>query len=280
MKKIILSFCLILSINFCFADINLPMDANYPGGIAVIQLANSKQAPKVYYDGYRVLVLPSNNYWYAVVGIPLTAKIGMQTLTVKSTWNKSYPLAFTIHDHNYPLRNITITDQSKVTPDPALAKLIDSQLKTAQKLFATWTTPNTISPNFILPTKGWFSSYFGIRRIYNNKVPSRHSGLDIAAEAGAPIVAAGNGAVLAVENFVLTGNTVFVNHGQGLMTVYCHMSKVDVKPGQQVSQGQLLGEVGATGRVTGAHLHWEVVLNGVKVNPTLFVPDLQKPRNT
>lgn len=276
MRKYLLSFCLMLCINFAFADINLPTDANYPGGIAVIQLANSKQAPKVYYAGNRVLVLSSNNYWYAIVGIPLTAEVGTQTLTVKSGWNNSYPLTFSIHDHNYPLRNITITDQSKVTPDPALAKLIDSQLATAKKLYATWTTTNTISPNFILPAKGWFSSYFGIRRIYNNKVPSRHSGLDIAAEVGAPIVAAGNGTVLAVENFVLTGNTVFVNHGEGLITVYCHMSKVDVKPGQPVTQGQLLGEVGATGRVTGAHLHWEVVLNGVKVNPILFVPSLQR----
>lgn len=277
MKKIIITICFtFFCINISFADFTLPTDANYPGGVAIVKLADANKMPKVYYDSQRVLVLSSDKNWYAIVGIPLTAEIVSQQITVKPNKGKAYSVSFTLHDHTYPLRNITITDQSKVTPDAALAKTIQSQQNLAKKLFKTWTVPKELSTDFILPAKGWFSSYFGIRRIYNNTLNSRHTGLDIAAPAGAPIDAAGNGTVLAVKNFVLTGNTVIINHGEGLMTIYCHMSKVDVKPGQTVTQGQLLGEVGATGRVTGPHLHWEVVLNGVKVNPTLFVPSLNK----
>lgn len=250
-----------------YSRFGLPDNANYPGGIAIVKLPAKPNAVAAYYDNHRVLIRND----YAIIGIPLKTKITPQVLTLKSNEGKIKTIKFIIIHHTYPLRHITIADKSKVTPNPALAKIIAEQQKQAELLLTAYTLTNNVPTHFILPAKGWFSSFFGLRRIYNNVHQGRHTGLDIAANTGAPIVAAANGIVSAVADRVLTGNTVYINHGEGLFTIYCHMSKVDVKAGQSVKQGQLIGEVGATGRVTGAHLHWEVVLNGAKVNPMLFL---------
>jgi len=278
MKKIIIIIltCSVFFLATAFANFNLPTDKNYPGGIAVVKLKKQDQTePKVYYNNHRVLarvlVQKNNNYWYAIVGIPLSAKSGTKNIIIKNNASHTYQQNFYVKSRTYPLKHITIKDKSKVTPDPELAKKIEQQATDAQTLANTWTNVKNVSTDFIVPSKGWFSSYFGIRRIYNKTKNGRHTGLDIAAVTGTPIYAAGAGTILAVKDFVLTGNTVYINHGQGLITVYAHMNKTDVKPGEAVKQGQLLGEIGATGRVTGAHLHWEVILNGAKVNPTLFL---------
>ena len=121
------------------------------------------------------------------------------------------------------------------------------------------------------PVEGRYSSPFGLRRFFNEQARKPHSGLDIVANEGTPVRAAADGVVINTGNYFFNGNTVFIDHGQGLITMYCHLNRIDVSDGQQVKRGDLIGGVGSTGRVTGAHLHWSVLLNGTLVNPELFL---------
>lgn len=254
------------------AAINLPNNAAYPGGIVLIPLSiKGNTPPHIYYKKHRVLVLNNDNKWIAIVGIPLSAKTGKDNIEIKRSNGENFKQSFLIHYKKYPLRHITIKDKSKVTPNPELARKINQQYQQIKSFLNQWNEEKRVPTSFILPVKGRFSSGFGIRRIYNNTKHGRHSGLDIAAQKGTAIHAAAAGRVIATKDYVITGNTVFVDHGQGLITYYCHMNSIRVKPGEIVKQGEILGTVGATGRVTGPHLHWAVSLNNARINPLLFV---------
>jgi murein DD-endopeptidase MepM/ murein hydrolase activator NlpD len=167
----------------------------------------------------------------------------------------------------YDKRTISV---SKKFTSPSKAQRIRAEKESASltAALATTSADRLWRGSFIKPTPGDMTSPFGTLRTYNKKRKSRHLGLDLDGDVGAPIVAANGGRVLLAMERFYSGGTVVLDHGQGLITMYFHMSRIDVVDGQTVEQGQGLGAVGASGQVTGPHLHFCVRLDGLYVDPS------------
>lgn len=246
-----------------------------PGGVAVVDLGNAAQAPTATYDGKPVLVVKEQGLrWLAIVGVPLTAKPGAQKLIAKDA-SGNRTLNFVVGNKKYPEQRITLKNQRQVNPNPDDLKRIDGELAEQLKAYRSF-SPGTPS-NLALdkPVAGPLSSKFGVRRFFNGEERNPHSGLDFAVPAGTPIKAPAAGKVILTGNYFFNGNTVFVDHGQGFISMFCHMSKIDVKVGDAVPRGGVVGRVGSTGRATGPHMHWNVSLNDARVDPAIFIGAFQ-----
>jgi murein DD-endopeptidase MepM/ murein hydrolase activator NlpD len=178
--------------------------------------------------------------------------------------------AFEVRAKRYPEQHITLKDKRYVEPGAEELKRIEREQEIIARAFATWSDTDP-SLAFVLPASGRLTSGFGLRRFFNRQPRQPHSGLDVAAPSGTAVNAPAGGTVIATGDYFFNGQTVFLDHGQGLITMYNHLSRTAVKEGDRVAPGQQIGEVGMTGRVTGAHLHWTVSLNNARVDPTLFI---------
>ncbi len=245
----------------------LPEHSPRPGGIAVIDVGAAESAPAVEYRGRRVLVAQNGKRWLAVIGIPLNAETGPAVIEVEGTG----PINFEIVPHAYREQRLTVKNQSFVTPDQAQLDRIGHERNIIDAALNGWR--NTVVSDLSLgsPVAGPRSSSFGLRRFFNDQPRSPHKGMDIAASTGTTIVAPKSGVVTATGDYFFNGNTVIVDHGQGFVTMYCHLSEIGVEKGQTVSEGETLGKVGATGRVTGPHLHFGTYLNGTAIDPALLL---------
>lgn len=249
----------------------LPENSPVPGGIAVINLGKQVDPVKAYFRKQRVMLLEETHSWYAIVGLPLSLRPGQYTLTTLTRQGKKLSRHFQVNDKHYTVQRITLKNKRMVNPTAADLVRIRKESKIIHHALATWRATPQVNLDFEMPVPGIISSSFGLRRIFNGEPRKPHSGLDIAAEVGTPIKAPSSGVVAATGHYFFDGNTVLLDHGQGLVTMYCHMSRIDVKPGQHVTRGQVIGLVGRTGRVTGPHLHWGVSLNNTMVEPHLFM---------
>lgn len=252
------------------AALALPQHAAVPGGVAVVALGDHARAPQAYYQGRRVMVLQDGGQWQAVIGIPLGAKPGRHTLRVQPAGGKDRTLTFTVGAKQYEEQHLKVPPRM-VNPGPEDQQRIARELALSTATYRTFSEATAIPTRFILPVAGRYSSPFGLRRFFNGEPRNPHSGIDLAAPLGTPIRAPASGRVIATGDFYYNGNTVFLDHGQGLVTMYCHLDGIAVQPGQAIEAGQNLGTVGATGRVTGPHLHWSVSLNDARVDPLLFL---------
>jgi len=154
--------------------------------------------------------------------------------------------------------------------DDAVRRLRARKHREAKALDAIWqhvTSERLWTKAFVRPAEGALGSAFGLRRVFNGKPKSPHAGVDIKAPSGAGVFAANSGKVVLARDLFFTGNTVVIDHGLGLYTVYAHLSKIDVEEGSAVARAAQIGVVGATGRVTGPHLHFGVKLTGARVDP-------------
>ncbi|UVJ45033.1 peptidoglycan DD-metalloendopeptidase family protein [Pseudomonas sp. LS1212] len=241
-----------------------------PGGVAVIDLGPAESAPQARFEGKPVMVVKEQNNWLAIVGLPLTLKPGPAQLTTGTR-----TLNFSVGMKAYPEQRITLKNQRQVNPNPADLKRFDRELAEQLQAYRSF-SPGTPS-NLLLdkPVNGPLSSRFGVRRFFNGEERNPHAGLDFAVPAGTPIKTPAAGKVILIGDYFFNGNTVFVDHGQGFISMFCHMSKIDVKVGQGLARGGVVGRVGSTGRATGPHMHWNVSLNDARVDPAIFIGAFQ-----
>ncbi len=244
-----------------------PGDALRPGGIAVVDVGPATEAaPSVTYDGKSVLVMRDGDRWQAVVGIPLDAEPGTLSLTVAGN-----TVPVNVFDHAYAEQRLTVKNLSHVTPDAAQLERIGRERRIIDAALTRFRDVPVEGIALAAPVDGPRSSSFGLRRFFNDQPRSPHKGMDIAAPSGTPIRAPRAGVVAATGDYFFNGNTIIVDHGQGYVTMYCHLSEIAVDEGQEIATGEAIGAVGATGRVTGPHLHFGTYLNGTAVDPAILL---------
>jgi murein DD-endopeptidase MepM/ murein hydrolase activator NlpD len=250
----------------------VPRAAAVPGGVALVRIPGAAdEAPLVTFQERRVAVVRQASAWAAVVGLPLSLPPGAHSVSVEQPGADPRPIEFTVTDKKYRTQTLKVAPgQVNLAPDDE-ARVAQEQekVKAALGVFSP-DAPATL--RLTAPVAGPRSSSFGLRRVFNGESRNPHGGMDIAAPTGTPIKAPLAGRVVDTGTYFFNGGNVIVDHGQGFMTMYCHLSKIGVEVGQELKRGDVLGAVGATGRVTGPHLHWGVYLNGAAVDPALFLP--------
>jgi len=255
---------------FCLLLLGAPAVAGvvaWPGGIAVIDLGPADgEPPQALYRDERVLVSNTSQRWQAVVGVPLSAAPGSASISLAD----GATIEFEIVPHAYREQHLKVAPSFVALSAENLAR-VTREREIIDKALQTWRDVAIDGIELRMPVAGPRDASFGSRRFFNNEPRAPHSGMDIAATAGTPIQAARAGVVVATGDFYFNGNTVIVDHGQGLVTMYCHLSEIGVQQDQQLDRGETLGAVGATGRVTGAHLHFGTYLNGTAVDPALLL---------
>lgn len=269
---ITLRFCLLFFAMPLIAHASLPTSSNVPGGIALVSVGiTANKKPQAWLGEQAVLVTADKNHWYAVIGLALDTKPGSHQLRIK-TGNETKTHTFKVNAKKYPEQHITIQDNGKVELSPEDEARAVREIATIKQLKLNWREDANTDLNFMIPAEGRLSGNFGLRRIFNGQPRSPHAGLDVAIPRGTPIMSSAPGTVLAVDDYFFNGKTIFVDHGNGLITMYCHLDQFDVQAGDIVSKGQPLGLSGMTGRASGPHLHWSVILNGAMVDPALLIP--------
>ena len=259
---------------------DIPRALLVPGGIARIALGAAPQRPRAFLpttDGsgdVPLLVLGSAAGWVALLGIALSQEVGEAFIHVAATESASGAsrrIPYTVRPKQYREQRLTVAPRTvDLSPeDEARWERESAHQKTVRAIFSE-PVPQHLAMR--VPVSGRRSSSFGLRRVFNGQSRNPHSGMDIAAPTGTPIVSPLAATVIDTGNYFFNGNTVWLDHGAGLLSMVCHMSAIDVRPGDTLHAGGHVGAVGATGRVTGPHLHWGVMLNRTMVDPALFLP--------
>lgn len=251
----------------------LPREARVPGGIALLPLEQPSSAavPQATFAGQAVLVTRTEGRWLALVGLPLDLAPGEHALHY-TTDKSTHEIRFTVRAKHYPEQRITLKNKGMVTLNPSDEARALAEIDEIRALKKHWRETSSTDLHFAVPAEGRWSSRFGLRRVFNGEPRNPHVGLDIAVPTGTPIRSSAAGTVLATGDYFFNGKTVFVDHGNGLISMYCHLDRIEVSPGMPLARGQLLGRSGASGRASGPHLHWSVILNNTMVDPELFLP--------
>ena len=249
-----------------------PRESLVPGGVAIIALGSSDKTPQFKFRDKPVLVTQLNNSYLAIVGLPLNLKPG--EYFISGHWGDEIALQkkfFTVVDKKYTTQRINIENKRKVNPYASDMDRIWAEQKRQKKAKASY-SDSAADVELLQPVGGIMTGSFGRRRVFNGEARRPHSGMDIAADEGLAIIAPGNGKVIELGDFFFSGNLIYLDHGQGMISLFAHLSEINVKLGQQVKKGEVIGKVGSTGRVTGPHLHWSLGLNEAWIDPALFLP--------
>ena len=246
-----------------------PADSQVPGGVARLSLGPAPERPQAFSGEVPLLVLGDAIEWTALVGIALSAPVGPASIRVQTAAGmRNVP--YTVHAKKYSEQRLKVAPKT-VDLSPADNARYERERDHQKVVMATFSTPLPASLTLPVPVPGRRSSSFGLRRIFNGQARNPHSGMDIAAATGTPIQAPLAAKVMDTGDYFFNGGTVWLDHGGGFLSMYCHLSKIDVAVGDTVRAGDVIAKVGATGRVTGPHLHWGVMLNRTMVDPALFL---------
>jgi murein DD-endopeptidase MepM/ murein hydrolase activator NlpD len=223
------------------------------------------------WEGHGVPFVHRGAVWVTVVGVDLDAKPGAHvaalTLRYDDGRTRKASDTVTVKAKQFPTTQLTVEDRYvELSAEDATRASREAQETDA--IYATLTPESYWSEPFVAPIDGARDGRnFGHRRVFNGRPRARHSGADLRADVGTPVYAANRGRVVLAQNLFYSGNAVFIDHGLGLYSIYLHLSKIEVAPGTIVERGQRLGLAGATGRVTGPHLHWGVRIVDARVDP-------------
>lgn len=266
----LISSCANLPTNEVSKNCLFPVNNNYPGGLINHTLENSYQdlENKLRVGNLKFFVCRSDDSGLNILApIPLSYKENL----IKLTFQDKLISSIDIEDKFYRESRIEIQNRDLVSPPSSMQDRIREEYQQGVIAKNTYTQVGLTQATMSLPLIGITSSEFGVRRFINGQPRNRHIGLDIAADEGTPVNAPMQGKVILSGNFFYKGNVVYIDHGDGLVSSYSHLSKKAVNLNQKVSKGEVLGYVGSTGRVTGPHLHWEVFLLGIPINPEIFI---------
>ncbi len=260
-----------------YAEFNLDLSHRardvQPGEIVVLEVRPSEDPVTLSASAFGKTLRffrSGSDAWVALLGIDLTTEPGSYDVSVHATAEngkiarKSYTLS--VGQKDFPTRRLTV-DPSFVSPPPSVIERIQREARQLDEIFTTATNERFWGGGFLRPVPGDSTSSFGRRSVFNGQARSPHSGTDFRAAEGTPIKAPNTGMVVLAADLYFSGNVVIIDHGWGLYSYFAHLSSIAVKEGIRVEQGDVVGDVGATGRVTGPHLHWTVRLNDARVDP-------------
>ena len=244
-----------------------------PGELIVLTATSSRPIDEISVHGFgrkTPAFSVGAQTWQALIGIDVNVRPARYTLKVDARSNsRAYQdtIALQVRSRSFPTRRLTV-DPSFVNPPSEAQPRIADEARLLNKLWATSAPTRLWSGQFVRPVPGPSSSRFGARSIFNGVPRAPHTGEDFAGAEGTPVLAPNAGRVALAQDLYFSGNTVVIDHGLGLFSLLAHLSAIDVKQGKQVTAGQRIGGLGATGRVTGPHLHWAVRINGARIDPS------------
>ena len=251
-----------------------PRPSQVPGGIARLSLGSAAQRPAAFVASpggdIPLLVIGDPIEWTAVIGIALSASVGAAQVEVRAPGEPARRVPFTVSAKKYSEQRLTVSPRT-VDLSPEDQARYERERAHLAGVMATFSPAVPPTLQMQVPVPGRRSGSFGLRRVFNGQARNPHSGMDIAAPTGTPVRAPLAGRVIDVGDYFFNGGTVWLDHGAGLLSMVCHLSAMDVQVGDTVQAGDAYCKVGATGRVTGPHLHWSVMLNRVMVDPALFI---------
>ena len=251
----------------------LPAQRPAPGGVVRLALGAAAERPEAWLGEVPLLVIGAPEAWSALVGLALNLVPGSLRIRWAPAGQAEQWVDLRVQPHRYAEQRLTVAPGQVDLSAENLARY-QREKAHQQAVINTFSAEPPASLRMAAPVPGLRSGSFGLRRVFNGQARAPHSGMDIAAPSGTPVVAPLAGRVIDTGDYFFNGQTVWLDHGAGLLSMVCHLSAIGVQVGDLLAAGQSLGAVGATGRATGPHLHWSVSLNRAMVDPALFLPPL------
>jgi murein DD-endopeptidase MepM/ murein hydrolase activator NlpD len=251
--------------------VDLPVAYPKQGGFLLVRLENpppGTQEATTSFAGESYAMVPDGDGWLAVIGLATDLAVGDYSVEVLADGSAVGSATVSVADGGFERLTVTLDPETYGLLSDSAA--IEEERRLMNETYATVTPERLWSGPWLTPVDGYISNAFGVQRSINGGPYGAHSGTDIVAEGGTPVVAAASGRVALAQPLYLFGNSVIIDHGAGLLTGYHHLSSIAVSAGQEITKGDLVGYVGTTGLSSGDHLHWEARIHGVKVDATLL----------